>query len=250
MQVMQVRPKPSLKMSGGGVGWVVPTDIPAAEATALKWLYDNTAGAGWTDSTNWGVTNTASNWYGISVAAGRVQRIQPQSNNMVGNIAAWAIDEFATMTHMRLDGNASLVGDISGWTLPVTFLLLVVLEATGLTGDISSWTISANMQILYLTTTSLEGAPIMTSAVKLRDFRYHNCALPQATVDAILLSVYNRRAAFTFPAPKLNVGGTNAAPSGIYQDGDPPTTGKEYIYELVNDPETEGFNPWTITYTA
>ena len=26
------------------------------------------------------------------------------------------------------------------------------------------------------------------------------------------------------------------------------TTGKEYIYEIVNDPETEGFNKWTVTY--
>jgi len=48
----------------------------------------------------------------------------------------------------------------------------------------------------------------------------------------------------------IGYGGTNAAPSGTYQDGDPPTTGKEYIYELENDPETEGFNVWAITYTA
>jgi hypothetical protein len=44
--------------------------------------------------------------------------------------------------------------------------------------------------------------------------------------------------------------GTNAAPTGAYADEDPPVTGKGMIYELVNDPETEGFNKWTITYTA
>jgi len=47
----------------------------------------------------------------------------------------------------------------------------------------------------------------------------------------------------------MRIGGTNATPSGVYQDGDPPTTGKEYIYELENDPESEGFRLWEIDYT-
>ena len=46
------------------------------------------------------------------------------------------------------------------------------------------------------------------------------------------------------------IGGTNAAPSGTYADEDPPTTGKGFIYELENDPESEGFRAWTFTYTA
>ena len=90
----------------------------------------------------------------------------------------------------------------------------------------------------------------MTSAVALRDYQYQNCGLAQADCDAVALGIYNRRASFTYATPTLNIGGTNAAPSGIYQDGDPPTTGKEYIYEIANDPETEGFNKWTVTYTA
>jgi hypothetical protein len=90
----------------------------------------------------------------------------------------------------------------------------------------------------------------MTSAVALRDFQYQNCGLLEADVDAVLAAIYARRASFTYATPSLNVGSDNEAPSGIYQDGDPPTTGLEYVYELANDPESEGFNTWVITYNG
>ena len=73
--------------------------------------------------------------------------------------------------------------------------------------------------------------------------------MSQAAVDEVVENIYRLRANFTNAAPALNISGNNATPSGTYQDGDPPTTGKEYIYELVNDPESEGFNKWSITYT-
>ena len=59
----------------------------------------------------------------------------------------------------------------------------------------------------------------------------------------------NARANYTRTGLTLLIHGSNASPSGIYQDGDPPTTGKEYAYELENDPESEGFNTWAITYS-
>jgi hypothetical protein len=79
-------------------------------------------------------------------------------------------------------------------------------------------------------------------------WNYQNCGLSQADVDAVLAAIYARRASFTATAPSLNISGTNADPSGVYQDADPPTTGLEYVYELRNDPEAEGFKKWTITY--
>ena len=84
----------------------------------------------------------------------------------------------------------------------------------------------------------------------MNDYRYNSCSLSQSDVDDVLAGIYARRASFTDATPDLQIGGTNAAPSGTYQDGDPPTTGKEYAYELENDPETEGFNVWTIDFTA
>ena len=87
----------------------------------------------------------------------------------------------------------------------------------------------------------------MTSAVALQDFRYQGCALIQATVDAILLGLYLRRASFTNAAPTLNISGTNSVPSGVYQDADPPTTGLEYVWELAN---LGGINNWAITWNG
>jgi len=103
---------------------------------------------------------------------------------------------------------------------------------------------------LHLYSTSVSGAPSIASNTAMRQYYYQGCGLSQANVDAILLSVYNRRAAFTYATPALNVGGTNAAPSGVYQDGDPPTTGLEYVFELATDPEAEGFNKWTIAWNG
>ena len=82
--------------------------------------------------------------------------------------------------------------------------------------------------------------------------RVDGLALLQAVVDVILADIYAGRMGYTNAAPTLNVGGTNAAPSGVYADEDPPVTGKGMIYELVNDPEVppEGFKKWGITYTA
>jgi hypothetical protein len=81
------------------------------------------------------------------------------------------------------------------------------------------------------------------------DIRADGLALLQAVVDTIVADIYAGRMGYTYATPILNVAGTNAAPSGVYADEDPPITGKGFIYELVNDPEAEGFKKWAITYT-
>ncbi len=130
------------------------------------------------------------------------------------------------------------------WWPALTHLYLSI---TSVSGDISGWTLLASLSLLSLNNTSVEGAPTFTSAVALRNLQYHDCALAQATVDAILLAMYNRRASFTYASPAANLGGTNDDPSGVYQDATPPTTGLEYKYKLVVDPDAEGFNKWVIT---
>jgi Leucine-rich repeat (LRR) protein len=62
------------------------TEIPISECEALVALYNSTNGAGWTNHTNWLVTNTPSNWVGVTVASGHVNRLNISSNNMVGSI--------------------------------------------------------------------------------------------------------------------------------------------------------------------
>lgn len=90
----------------------------------------------------------------------------------------------------------------------------------------------------------------MSAMAAIREIQAQDCGFNQATVDAWVQAIYNRWASLTYATPALFVGGTNAAPSGAYADEDPPTTGKGYIYELMNDPESTGNNVWAISYTA
>ena len=75
-------------------------------------------------------------------------------------------------------------------------------------------------------------------------------ALSQATLDAILAAWYGARASYiaTGATPSFDMAGTNASPSGVYAEETPPATGKGTIYEMVNDPKTEGFKKWTAVY--
>lgn len=79
-----------------------------------------------------------------------------------------------------------------------------------------------------------------------------NNALSQAQVDTILSDFWAGFATRTATAGTINVAGNNSAPSGILQAANPPTTGKEFAYELVND--SQNVNPtkkWTtVTITA
>lgn len=155
-----------------------------------------------------------------------------------GNVAATAheyavagaytltISNFSVITYFNISGQSTISGDISGWTLPASLV---------------------NFRIFN---TGVSGAPSTASAQAIIQYQYQNCSLSQADVDAVVQSIYDRRASFTAATPALNIGGTNATPSGTYQDGDPPTTGLEYVYEIANDPETEGFNTWTVTYNG
>jgi hypothetical protein len=152
------------------------------------------------------------------------------------------------MQYLRLNDN-DFDGDLSGWTLPAA-LGLLFLYVNSFSGDLSGWSLPAGMTHLYLYGNSFSGDPDISSNTAMRDYRIDDNGLIEADVDAILLGIYTRRAAFTFATPALKVGGTNATPSGIYQDGDPPTTGLEYVFEIANDPEAEGFNTWSVTYNG
>jgi hypothetical protein len=85
----------------------------------------------------------------------------------------------------------------------------------------------------------------------------------QAGVDTVISSMWGARANYTYATPSLQIGGTNAAPSGSYiapeegtnwHEDTPghwvPLTGKAMIYDLINDVNGEGFNLWGITFTA
>lgn len=224
------------------------TDVPQAEGDALIWLYKHASGPSWTDHTNWLVTHTVADWYGVTVAGGHVTQVKLSSNGLNGNIGAFPVDQLPSLTVLWVGNNASLSGNISGWSLPAPLFDLYI-YATAVSGDISSWILQTALRYLFIYSTSLTGAPDISNNSNMRNYNYSNCGLSQATVDAVLLGIYNQRKVFTYSYPLvINVGGTNAEPGGTYQDADPPTTGKEYIYELCNDPEAESFWMWKATY--
>ncbi len=140
----------------------------------------------------------------------------------------------------------------------------VSLTSTGVSGDIANLAGLSKLTYLYLYSTSATcGSTFTASWVGMRDFRVQDCLMSQAAVGNIVESIWTARAGFTYATPALNIGGTNAAPTGTYvapieganwHEDAPghwtPLTGKAMIYDLQNDVNAEGFNKWTVTYTA
>ena len=87
-----------------------------------------------------------------------------------------------------------------------------------------------------------------SKVTNLTDFLYSANAMSAANLDLLLASIYAQRALITWATPALDISSLPNDPTGVYQDATPPTTGLEYVYKLVNDPDAEGFNVWTITY--
>jgi hypothetical protein len=72
-------------------------------------------------------------------------------------------------------------------------------------------------------------------------------------VDGILTDIYAGFATRTATGGTINVGGTNQAPTGVYQAAAPcpPVPGKEIAFELVNDTCAISTKHWaTVTFTA
>jgi len=214
--------------------------------------------------TNAGLIGDISGW----VLPNSLVHLQLLNTNVSGDISGWTLPNSLAYLHL---GNTNVSGDISGWTLPNSLadlylfgtnvsgdvsgwtlpnsLVYLSLNGINVSGDISGWTLSNSLTHLHLLNTNVSGTPDISGNTAMQQYYYHNCNLTQANVDAVLLGVYNRRMAFTFATPTLLIHGTNAAPSGVYGAMCPPTTGKEYAFELVNDSCGDGFITWTVTFT-
>jgi hypothetical protein len=90
--------------------------------------------------------------------------------------------------------------------------------------------------------------------VSIRSFKCNNNAYLQADVDLVLKSIGDaiiaNAAHFTYATPALNIGGTNQAPSGVYQAPSGPggtiTSGMEAVYVMC----TNVGHAWTVTYNG
>lgn len=254
---------------GSTSGWVLPGGL-------VDVILNTNAGLTG-DLTTWTIPDTLDTLYvyltGLSgdlsawVPPVGLLTLNLNNTSITGDISGWTLPTGLQYLYVN---NTALSGDVSGWTLPAS-LLGLRLNSTSVTGDVSGWAWPAGLATLNLSTSalsgdisgwvipglsifdasasSISGVPDL-SACTGAIIAVQNCALTQANVDAWLAAIYVRRAGITFASTSINLSGTNAAPSGVYQDGDPPTTGLEYAYELCNDPEAEGFHDWAITWTG
>ena len=139
------------------------------------------------------------------------------------------------------------ISDFS-WTIdannpiPSGLTRLILSDQTGITGTFSSsYPLSSNfirLELLNVATVSISADQF----AKQHDAQIlgNRNGLNQSQVDAILLAIWADKASFTFSYPIIRLSGTNAAPSGTYQAMNPPTTGKEAKYDLINDIPTDG----------
>lgn len=139
-----------------------------------------------------------------------------------------------------------ITGDLSD--VPAGVTILSVDGCPRITGDLSD--LPAGVTILYAYVAPSISPVGIQHLTDISDIRINSNNYSTAVVDSVLLAMYNSRMGFTAAAPSLQIGGTNAAPSGTYQNADPPTTGLEYVYKLVNDPDGDGHRKWAISWTG
>jgi hypothetical protein len=143
--------------------------------------------------------------------------------------------------------------DVSAWR-PIYFYLSSMpagYAGTFNSSDVSAWRPGDfrlySMPTAYVITITAAG---FAGWITTTNFQMQSNSLLQAAVDQILTDFWAGFPTRTATAGAINVSG-NASPSGVYQAANPPTTGKEYAYELKNDSTNK--NPtkkWTtITYT-
>ena len=215
--------------------------VTAAQATTPKFTFASgapTAQINWGDGSAYEAVTSAVELTHTYTVAGTyiVQLLMPNQ------------EKWLTQIDISSDKLSKVITPIQAFR---NLTLFYAYSNTAWAQNISGWVLPASLKYFYVHSTSVSGSPIFTSTVALSNFQYQNCALPQATVDLIVSRIYDRRISFTAAAPSANVGGTNAAPSGIYEhEGPPPVGGKNMIYTLVNDENAEGFKKWTWTYTA
>lgn len=176
-----------------------------------------------------------------------LERVKFESTALTGDMENWTLP--SNLKDFRGISTA-VSGDVSAWVLPNTLNDEFSIANTGITGDISSWVLGNLLWSFDIYQCNISGVPTLIAGAKaISIIMINDCCLSEAEVDALILDIYTKRADFTDLTPELFIGGTNAAPTGTYQNAVTPTTGKEYIYKLVNDPDEEGFKKWAISYT-
>ena len=109
-------------------------EIPPIECEALVALYNSTNGEGWTTKTNWLVTDTPSNWYGVTVQSGHVTVVDLSSNELSG-IIPLELENLSNLQQLILADN-QLTGSIPPELGNLSNLTWLILAGNQLSGNI------------------------------------------------------------------------------------------------------------------
>jgi len=175
------------------------------------------------------------------------------------------------LTSLTLNNLTGLTYNANTDPLPSGLTYLYLNTLTGLTYNANTDPLPSGLTYLYLNTLAgltweiNASQPFPTGATAclaitcpnvtvsawtdnaIRSIQLEN-AYNAAAVDAVLAAIWTNKANFTYATPTLDLlGGSNAAPNGVYQAASPPTTGNEYKYDLVNGSYTADGPEWTVT---
>lgn len=171
-------------------------------------------------------------------------------NLLTGNISSIVLP--STLSFVYLNNN-QLTGNLASVALP-SGLLQFLINSNQLIGNLSTVTIPSGLTSLFLDSNQFSGLytiPNLTALVTLRGQNQGAANMTQAQVDAFVSAWYAKWAAGAFLSNcTANIGGTNANPSGTYQNPfpNPPSTPLEMIYVMVNDPFATGNKTQIWTY--
>lgn len=120
------------------------TDIPPAECEVLVVLYNSTNGANWFDNTNWLITLTPCDWFGVVCKNKHVTELNLGENELEGNLTdlVFELRELDELTNLSLNDNR-----LSG-EFPSSIGFLTSLEILDLYGNSLSGTIPATLALL------------------------------------------------------------------------------------------------------
>ena len=138
--------------------------------------------------------------------------------------------------------------------MALTYMNLVLNNAGTYTFDsahISARTTITNITVVLHTTNTFTVAQADWDGFPACGTIRVEAALTQTEVDNILLGLYAGFASKTVTGGTIDLlGQINAAPSGVLQAANPPTTGYEAAYELVNDSAGVSTKHWVSVTTA
>ena len=172
--------------------------------------------------------------------------------NTASVITGTLADLPAGMLILHLYNTASVItGTLAD--LPATMqILYLYTTASVITGTLAD--LPATMQILHLyNTASVITGGGSVGATALRDLRINSLGLSTAQVDEIIDSIWASRNAFTWASNiRLDIHGSNGAPTGTVANVCPPTTPAEKLYNLRHvQCGGDTHKPWSpITFTG